>query len=168
MPGRGAVLRKYFTNFIVCFAVWILLAGIAVPELILGALVAGILAFLLKNQLDLEISWKTPFALVVFIVVYIPVFIFELIKANIDVLLRVLNPKLPVNPGFVRVRTGLESPLGRLILANSITLTPGTISIDADSESIYIHWIDVKGKEHGEYEERISGRFERILKGMSL
>lgn len=161
-------MKKYISNFIVCYAVWILLAGISLQELILGAVVSAVLAGLLWRLLDLELTWKTPLALIIFISIFVPVFIFELVKANIDVLLRVINPKLPVNPGFVRVRTDLGTKFGKLILANSITLTPGTISVDADDESVYVHWIDVKGGSHGEYEKRIAGNFERILERMSL
>jgi multicomponent Na+:H+ antiporter subunit E len=161
-------VKKYISNFIVCYAVWILLAGISIPELVLGAAVSAVLAALLWKLLNLELTWKTPFALVLFIAIYVPVFLFELVKANIDVLFRVLNPKLPINPGFVKIKTGLKSGFGKLILANSITLTPGTISVDADDESIYVHWIDVKGKDHDEYAKRVSGRFENILGRMSL
>ncbi|MBN1624327.1 MAG: Na+/H+ antiporter subunit E [Clostridia bacterium] len=161
-------MKKYISNFIVCYAVWILLAGVSVPELVLGAVVSAVLAALLWKLLNLELTWKTPFALVLFIAIYLPVFLFELVKANIDVLFRVLNPKLPINPGFVKIKTGLKTDFGKLILANSITLTPGTISVDADDESIYVHWIDVKGKDHDEYAKRISGKFENILGRMSL
>ena len=161
-------MKKYISNFIVCYAVWVLLAGVAVPELILGAVVSALLAALLWKLLDIELTWKTPLVLVMFIAIYMPVFVYELVKANIDVLLRVLNPKLPINPGFVKVSTGLRTNLGKLLLANSITLTPGTISVDADDDSVYVHWIDVRGKDHEEYGERISGRFERILGRMSL
>lgn len=161
-------MKKYISNFIVCYAVWILLAGFSIQELILGAAVSAILAALLWKLLKLELTWKTPVVLIAFIVIYVPVFLFELVRANIDVLFRVLNPKLPINPGFVKIGTKLKTDFGKLILANSITLTPGTISVDADDDSIYVHWIDVKGKDHAEYAERIAGRFERILGRMSL
>lgn len=161
-------MKKYISNFIVCYAVWILLAGISVSELILGAVVCALLSALLGKMISIELTWKTPLALILFIVLYIPVFMVELVKANIDVLLRVLNPKLPINPGFVRVKTKLRTNIGKLTLANSITLTPGTISVDADDEAIYVHWIAVKGRNHDEYESRISGKFEKILGRMSI
>ncbi len=149
-------MKKYISNFIVCYVVWILLAGVSVPELVLGAAVSAVLSALLWKLLNLELSWKTPLAM------------FELVKANIDVLFRVLNPKLPINPGFIKVKTNLKTGFGKLVLANSITLTPGTIAVDADDDSVYVHWIDVKGKNHEEYSERISGKFEKILGRMSL
>ena len=107
---------------------------------------------------------KTPIQIVLFIVLYIPVFLYELVKSNIDVLFRVLNPKLPINPGFVKVKSEVKGNLGKLILANSITLTPGTISVDADDDGIFVHWIDVKGDSEEEYSEKIAGKFERLLR----
>lgn len=121
------------------------------------------LAFLIARFTDINFSWKTPLQILLFIVLYIPVFLYELVKSNIDVLFRVLNPKLPINPGFVKVKSEIDSKLGKLILANSITLTPGTISVDADDEGIFVHWINVHGDEK-EYTEKVSGKFERILR----
>lgn len=161
-------MKKYFSTFVFCFLVWILLAGISPPELILGAAVSIVLALLIAKFTDISISWKTPVQIVLFIVLYIPVFLYELIKSNIDVLFRVLNPKLPINPGFVKVKSEVNGKLGKLILANSITLTPGTISVDADDEGVFVHWIDVKGNSEEEYSEKIAGKFERILRKVSL
>ena len=96
--------------------------------------------------------------------VYIPVLIVALIKANLDVAKRVLNPALPLNPGFVKIPTELNSDLGKLTLANSITLTPGTLSIDADDHSIYIHWIDVQGDSAEAYQANVSSGFEKTLR----
>ena len=87
-----------------------------------------------------------------------------MVKANFDVAARVLNPKLPLNPGFVKVKTNLEGNASKLFLANSITLTPGTLTMEVEGDSLYIHWIDVKSPE--EKEKYISGRFEGILKGV--
>ena len=64
------------------------------------------------------------------LLVYIPVFIYMCLKSNIDVALRVLSPGLQIKPGIVRIRTSLTSEIARVFLANSITLTPGTITID--------------------------------------
>jgi len=154
----------FFSTFVFCFLVWILLAGVSPPELILGAAISIVLALLIAKFTDISIGWKTPVQIVLFIVLYIPVFLYELVKSNIDVLFRVLNPKLPINPGFVKVKSEVKGNLGKLILANSITLTPGTISVDADDEGIFVHWIDVKGSSDEEYSEKIAGKFERLLR----
>jgi multicomponent Na+:H+ antiporter subunit E len=114
----------------------------------------------------LQIDITFPIKLVKFIFIYIPVFIWKLILANLDVARRVLSPKIPLKPGIVKVPTGLKGELAKLTLANSITLTPGTLSIDIIDEHIYVHTVEVKGKTEAENQKEISGAFERILGGI--
>ena len=97
---------------------------------------------------------------------YIPIFIWECFKANIDVAYRVGHPDMPINPGIVKVKTTLRSDTGLTFLANSITLTPGTLSVDVDQENgfLYVHWINVKDKDIDRATSLIVHRFERILK----
>ena len=97
---------------------------------------------------------------------YIPLFIWECIKANIDVAYLVAHPDLPINPGIVKVKTTLKSDTGLTFLANSITLTPGTMSVDIDEENgfLYIHWINVKDKDTQKATEIIVKVFEDILR----
>jgi len=99
-------------------------------------------------------------------VVFVPVFIWECFKANIDVAYRVAHPALPINPGIVKVKTNLKSHLGLTFLANSITLTPGTMSVDISPEEgyLYIHCIDVKAKDIEEATKIIVSKFEDILR----
>ncbi|NBB89761.1 MAG: hypothetical protein GVY23_00975 [Spirochaetes bacterium] len=104
----------------------------------------------------------TPRALIM-AVAYLGVFTVELIKANLDVAARVVSPSLPIRPGIVKVRTRLRSRLGRLVLANSITLTPGTITVDTDADMFYIHWISVEAEDPEGATRRIVGKFERYL-----
>lgn len=78
--------------------------------------------------------------------VFVPFFI-AMAKANIDVATRVFTGK--INPGIVKIKTGLKRDLSLTFLANSITLTPGTLSVDVDEaeNDLYVHWIDVKNTE---------------------
>ena len=94
---------------------------------------------------------------------YIPMFIWECIKANLDVAYRVLHPLMPINPGIVKVKTTLKSDMGKMALANSITMTPGTLSVDIDGQYLYIHWINVKATEVEEASKKIIARFEKLL-----
>jgi multicomponent Na+:H+ antiporter subunit E len=95
---------------------------------------------------------------------YIGVFIVALIKSNLDVIYRVLHPKLPVRPGIIRIETRLKSPIARMILANSITLTPGTFTVDIKDNIIYVHWIEVCCENDSQkLTQELSGRFENIL-----
>lgn len=95
---------------------------------------------------------------------YISIFIWALIKSNIDVIFRVLHPKLPIRPGIVRVETRLKSPMARMILANSITLTPGTFVVDIKDNIIYVHWIEVCCEDNPlKLTQQIVAPFENIL-----
>ena len=57
---------------------------------------------------------------------------------------------MPIRPGIVEVKPEIESDMGKLVLANSITLTPGTLSMDQIDDKLYIHWINVKDNDHEE------------------
>lgn len=96
---------------------------------------------------------------------YIPLFIWECFKANLDVVYRVAHPDVPIKPGIVKVKTKLKSDTGLTFLANSITLTPGTLSVDVDQENgfLYIHWINVKDESLEGATNLIVNKFERIL-----
>ncbi|MFH1996449.1 MAG: Na+/H+ antiporter subunit E [Candidatus Omnitrophota bacterium] len=153
--------------FVLGFGVWCLLSWPPDRQhLIVGIPVAAIAAFLTG---DLFVQrphlLKNPKRYLWFFY-YVPVFIWECFKANIDVAYRVMHPDLPINPGIVKVKTSLTSEIGLTFLANSITLTPGTLSVDVDQAGgfLYVHWIDVKEKDVKKASEIIVGRFERILK----
>ena len=95
---------------------------------------------------------------------YVPYFIDYCIKANLDVAYRVLHPDVPIRPGIVRVRTELTSDLAKTFLANSITLTPGTLTVDIDGQDFYVHWINITSDDPEQQTETIIRRFERMLK----
>jgi len=89
----------------------------------------------------------------------------ELWKANWDVAKRAFSKKLPINPGIVKVPVELKSEYGESMLANSITLTPGTITMDIVEENgkdyYYIHWIDVATQDPQEAGDAIKGTLEK-------
>jgi multicomponent Na+:H+ antiporter subunit E len=100
----------------------------------------------------------------VFFLWYIIILFFEIIKANFDVASRVIRPSLPINPGVVIIQTKLKSDIAKTILANSITLTPGTFTLDIQEDRMLIHWIDVKATDIEKTTELIGNRFEKILR----
>ncbi|MCF7930711.1 MAG: Na+/H+ antiporter subunit E [Acholeplasmataceae bacterium] len=157
---------KYFATFIVLFVTYLLLAGFTLYEMALGAIVSAVLTLILVKFVNFTIDIMLPIKLVKFIAIYLPVFIWKLILANFDVARRVLSPKIPLNPGIVKIPTSLKGDFGKLTLANSITLTPGTLSIDIEDEYLYIHTVDVKGTSEQENQKLISGPFEKILGGI--
>jgi multicomponent Na+:H+ antiporter subunit E len=76
---------------------------------------------------------------------------------------RVIDPKLPINPGIVAIKTDLKEDYKKLILANSITLTPGTITMDVQGDTLYIHWIDATTSDIQKASKEIAGSFEEVL-----
>ncbi len=132
-------------------------------ELIVGGVAASLTALLFGGQLPL-----TPTRLLdprrwFWLIVYVPVFAYQCLKSNIDVALRVLSPGLQLRPGIVKIRTILKSDVARVFLANSITLTPGTMAVDIVGDTLYIHWISVAAEDPREAARAIVGPFEFFL-----
>ena len=88
----------------------------------------------------------------------------EIVKANLDVAYRVIHPRMPIKPGIVVIKTNLKQDIAKLILANSITLTPGTLTLDIKEDKLLIHWIDVKAEDKDEATKIVGERFEKYLK----
>lgn len=97
---------------------------------------------------------------------YLLVLFWEMLKANLNVVMIVVNPYLPIKPGFIRIKSKLKEDASLTVLANSITLTPGTLTVDIDKDEgfLYIHWINVKAFEVDKCTELIGDRFESILR----
>jgi multicomponent Na+:H+ antiporter subunit E len=97
---------------------------------------------------------------------YIPVFLWECFKANLDGAWRVIHPDLPIRPGIVKVKTTLKSDTGLTFLANTLTLKPGTMTVDIDRQNgfLYVHWSCVKTQDVDKATELVVAKFERILK----
>ncbi len=98
------------------------------------------------------------------LILYLFVFIWECLKANFDVAYRVLHPAMPIKPGIVKVKLNLRSDTAKMMLANSITMTPGTLSVDLKGDILYVHWIYVSSTDPEIYCQKIAGRFEKFIK----
>lgn len=157
-------LKNIFVSFIIAFIFWILLNNTLDPTILgIGALLSLGLSLVFCARCDLFSEIKLTPAALLYTFIYIIVFLYELIKSNLDVARRVITPSLPINPGIVEVKTRLRSKMGRMILANSITLTPGTLTIDIVGDTLYIHWIDVQTRDTREATEKIVRKFEKYL-----
>jgi multicomponent Na+:H+ antiporter subunit E len=157
-------VKRFIISFFVFLAVWILLTStLNIASLLVGVGVSLLISILfgVKAEVfgEIRITPAALFSLLVFSVV----FILELLKSNLDVARRVLTPSLPIKPGIVKVKTKLKSKTGRMILANAITLTPGTLTIDIKDEFLYVHWIDVKDCDLQCATEEIVKKFEKYL-----
>lgn len=96
---------------------------------------------------------------------YIPWLLLEVLKAGIDVAYRVLHPRMPISPRIVRFEAPFEDDLPRTILANSITLTPGTITIDVEGRVFTVHSLTEENAEEltagRDMQERVARIFGR-------
>jgi len=159
-------MKKILSTWMVLYVIWIALAGFSIEELVVGLGVSLILSVLIGKTQGYDFGFKMIIQLVKFLFVYLPYFIFKLIEANIDLAKIVLNPKLPINPGFISITTGLEGDVAKLMLANSITLTPGTLTIDVEGQDLLIHWVDISGNDKNDYFKTIASGFEKRLGGI--
>jgi len=156
---------RYITVFILSMILWIMLTF----EFTVSNLVVGAFASLITSLIFTRFFVKNIFKLIqphryFWFIVYLFVFIWECIKANIDVAYRVLHPAMPIRPGIVKVKTTLKSDMAKMLLANSITMTPGTISVDIIDDYLYIHWIYISSDDPEVYTAIITGAFEKYIK----
>jgi multicomponent Na+:H+ antiporter subunit E len=156
---------RYFTLFILSLIFWLLLTfDFTISNLIVGS-VSSIICALFFGRVYITNVYKLlePKRYYWFII-YLFIFIWECIKANFDVAYRVLHPAMPIRPGIVKVKTTLKSDMAKMLLANSITMTPGTISVDIIDDYLYIHWIYIRSEDPEVYTGMITGAFEKYIK----
>jgi len=152
--------------FVLGFIVWMLLTWSTDTQVIIAGLIASaIVAILFHEILPKEHHLFISPMRLFWLLVYLPVFFYYVMKANLDVVYRALHPKMPIKPGIVKIKTELTTESGITALANSITLTPGTLTVDlTDNGFLYIHWINVKSDDIEEATKHIAHKFEWFLK----
>ena len=130
--------------YIVLFLFWLLLNGKVTAEVIgLGTLITALMGALewklfgYGPRQELAVVRKTP----VFCA-YLPVLFWEIIKAGIVVARDILFRRYKLTPTLVTFRTDLKTDFGRFLLANSITLTPGTITVQVEGDKLTVHCLD--------------------------
>lgn len=171
MVSKGATTGSGRNTIIVAVTLWLfwvmLYGPSATPDaLFAGGLVAVAIALLFRSGLSFFSEFRfTPQAIEAGFLYY-GYFLKELVRSNLALARIVLSPSLPIAPGIVKVRTRLKSRMGRLMLANSITLTPGTLTVELDGEWLYVHWVTVETTDIEEATARIVAGFERYLEVM--
>ena len=164
-------MKRRLIYFVVSFAVWVAVSwpfvegGIDVQVLVAGLIASGLVAVLFHEMLPKEHHVFLSPIRVFWFLVYVPIFSYYMVKANIDVLYRALHPQMPIRPGIVKIRTSLKSDSAITALANSITLTPGTLTVDLTEDGyLYIHWIYVQSDDMEQATRQIAGPFEWFIK----
>jgi multicomponent Na+:H+ antiporter subunit E len=151
------------TRLVVVLSVfWVLLSGMFTPFLLAAGLGAALATALLARRMEIADREGLPLHLTLAAVTYWPWLVKEILKSGWQVARIVLDPRLPVSPTLVRFKPSQQSTLGLVTHANSITLTPGTVTVEADHDEFLVHALTREGAdglEGSEMDRRVS-RFE--------
>ena len=139
---------SFLITAIAMFIFWILLSGEFTFILITSGVVASLIVAYLSHDIFVgKADLKTETGRVFKFIVYIPWLLWEIILANVEIVYLVLNPKPLIDPQLVHFKNDLKTDLGIVTLAHSITLTPGTVTVEANREEFIIHAIWQKSAE---------------------
>ena len=156
---------RILTLFILTFIFWLLLTSdFSVANLLVGAATALVTSLIFAKYFFKNVVKFLQPERYFWFLVFLVIIIWECIKANFDVAYRVLHPAMPIKPGIVKLKLDLKSDFARTMLANSITMTPGTITVDIVDDDLFVHWIYVSSENPEEYRKKIAGRFEKYIK----
>lgn len=147
--------RRWLVAGVLFGVLWVFVRGAEpTPSSILANLVVGSavgfpVAYVFRRLYDEEFALERFFRIVPYIVAYALVFTKEVLVANFDVAYRVLSPGMPIEPQVILVPLRVETSSGVTTIANSITITPGTITLDHDPDenALYVHIIDGRDPE---------------------
>lgn len=142
----------------VLLSLWLVLSGHYTPLLIAFGVASVALVTAMSVRMEIVDRESVPFHILVGLVSYVPWLVWEIFLSNVAVARVILSPRLPVSPTLVHYRASQETDLGRVIFANSITLTPGTVTTGVEGDDFRIHalmWSSVDGVEEGEMDHRV-------------
>lgn len=153
-------LSRYILLSLTMFGLWLLLSGHYKPMTIGAGILSSLLVTYIAWRMDREDKYAFPLIFTLRLPIYWVWLIKEMLKSNVKVVRIILSPSLPISPIMVPFRACMKSDLARMIYANSITLTPGTITTGTEGDILRIHaltWQDVDGREEDEMGEHICG-----------
>lgn len=132
-------MRYIFTLILALAATWLALSGYFKPMLLtLGAISIAFVIWMCQRMRIMDVE-TVPYAHMPRTMIYIAWLFGEIVKANVQVVKAVLNPNLEISPTMIKVPAPQSSDIGAAMFANSITLTPGTVSVDMDCDDILVH-----------------------------
>tara|TARA_B100000029_G_scaffold483959_1_gene535656 strand:+ start:249 stop:755 length:507 start_codon:yes stop_codon:yes gene_type:complete len=152
-------MLRLFSLFFVLSLFWLLLSGIFSALILILGIGSIILCVFIARRMAIVDKEGHPIHLTYLIgLSYFPWLLKEIVKSNIEVAQAILKPSLPISPRIIHVPAGQNEELGQVIFANSITLTPGTVSIAHEPGRITVHALlnsTAKGLERGEMNARV-------------
>jgi multicomponent Na+:H+ antiporter subunit E len=131
---------RFIVTTLIMFAFWFLLSGFTDAfHLVTGTLSSLFVAWI-SSDLFLGKDFKLGKALAWFgrFLVYLPWLLMEIVKANLDLVYRTLHPSMPIDPLVITIKPAIKTDVNKTLLANSITLTPGTVTMDVTDEGEFI------------------------------
>ena len=157
---------RYIYTFLIMFGFWILLSGkFDLFHLTLGVISSGLVAMISSDILMHDSKIKNKMGIAIRFISYIPWLLYQIALSTLHVSFLALHPKMldQIDPTIVTFKTYLKTDIARVALANSITLTPGTITIRVVDQVFYVHAISRKAAAGlpGEMEDRLAKVFER-------
>jgi multicomponent Na+:H+ antiporter subunit E len=156
-PVRNSIFQ-YLLHGAVLAAIWLLLSGHFDPLLLGLGLASVVLCMLLTWRMNLLDQESYPVSASFR---YFPVWPWlgvEIVKSNLDVARRILSPSLPISPCVFELEPGQATALGRVVYANSITLTPGTLTLDVRRNRFEVHSLTTEGRD-----DLLGGRMNRRI-----
>lgn len=132
--------------FVALFVFWLLLSGFYTPFLVAFGAISSLCVLLFAHRMDVidheghpaHLGWRALFS-------YWPWLLKEIVVSGWDVSRRILDPRLPISPTLVRFKPSQTTELGLVIHANSITLTPGTITVEVEHGEMLVHALSAEG-----------------------
>lgn len=156
-------MNKRFVNLLLMglllAAIWLLLSGLFKPLLLALGTISVILTVVLAARMDIIDAESHPVLAIFRYLRFWPWLMIEIIKSSLDVARRVLSPGMPISPMVFEVRASQQTVVGRVVLANSFTLTPGTVTLDVDGDRLTVHSLSREAVEYaldGDMDRRVT------------
>lgn len=167
-PADSGVSAKSAGGFL---GLWFLLlfiwiaanSSLAIDSAATGVVLSGVLAYLFSRAGGVWNGLRISPSRLYHFIRYTGVFAVELVRANLNMMRYVYAPRIDIRPGIVKVKIGVKSPVGRLALANSIALTPGSLVVEVADDAMFVHWLDVRTTDEDEATRIIAGPFAEHL-----
>lgn len=156
-------LSRIFFIVISLLLVWVIYTGsLDIQTITIGLVASFVTSFFVYRYITFGIEMFSPLRVVNGLVFFL-FYLIALVKANISIALIVLRPSLPINPSIVKAQTELKSDIGKAILADAITMTPGTLTLDVVGKDIYVHCVSIEKTDQKSVYESIILPFEKFL-----
>jgi len=137
---HGDGLGRTLVTGILAFGFYLVLGDLSVFDVITGAVSAGVIALVLSSVVFVDgIHLRRTGGRLGRSLLYLPYLLWEIGRANVHVAAVILDPRLPIDPSFERIDARERTDLERAVLANSITLTPGTLAVADRGEELHVH-----------------------------